>query len=1044
MEKPWRALTRPLVPNLSALMESLSRSIIGLSVNPTSDFKNPKFVVELLLRETPEPMLDTVSFGISGGTPESSEQLQDRDINRAVAIVLLRLRVHWPVKRFHVKAKKSNSFVSKVLNARKNAGDGQTGLQGLRVLNGVAPKERCHRFLHLFRQFTENVRGLEVNISSIERLMVKLGGDEESDSAKLETIIQKIATKAGWELADYNFDHPPAAKSSSADGQPPVPTSDGGKESIRADLRAKMHRAQELHGRDEGKEAIGLLEEVFHAAQAHGLKQEQLEAILNLGFATSARRDFKAVERRLREAEKLIPDVDGEWFQIQYKRLKARVLLHNKYPEPAENFLKRAIALGESGGKDKNIEKVALLARASYVHLLSEQKRASEADEHMIRMRSVIEAANEDQDLGLIAEVLEACIHWAAAKGDKEQAVSFVKIALERGAGGEAATCFGHSLHDCANGARGMKATEIALACAEAAERLGHVAERPDMAFAAAYTAAAVLIDKEDFHAVRERCVRLLDVAKTLPEPKLRFALFHLLSLASRQLGDKTTAVDAAETALRDCEGDVTGVCMAKMALAEALRDSGRVKDALEHARTALQLSEHADVPPEWVETNLVLIADCAARLGDWATAESHAEQLGKRSPSSGSKDRRMLVENRIRMHKMLREGLTSVINATEPLSLARTEGALSVQAANAVLVRGILEGWKHYPNAAAAMYDYWGRGNLTRAMLNMRAFPNALNITLEVHTIDEARRAIRLWGLIADVLVLIWKGPTVSNRVYCPVTDSFTNAGGGGYIAALVKGIPRDPKSATGMKMWEHDESADGTTPIIGVSHASLLPPEVGRFLCEDAVHLIALGRLIVVPATGIGCVGTGHGPVEALFAEACNAIPAIKGDAARFPASWLPYFHDIPLNALAHVVQEFDEPLRRLRILLMRKARQFQSSGTTGTEAKELELELQDSIAEITDAHAGLRQKHGWGEAQEAVLSRQDGFTGESIAPILVLQNMGYRWRIERANTDSAAETQMIPKANEPILTWLHPPDTKPKFITQDDMPDTRRKRK
>lgn len=1006
--------------------------------------KTPKFLVELLLRETPEPTLDMVNFGISGGTQESSLQLQDRDINSAVAIILLKLRAHWPVKRFHVKTKKKNSIVKTVLNARKNAGDGQTGLQGLRVLHAVANKERCHRFLHLFRALTNDSKGLDLNIGSLERLTVKLGGDEVLDSAKLERIVQRIATKAGWELADYNFDHPPAPQAAPVEGRPQEPTLDAAKESIRADLRAKMMRAQELHGRDEGKEAVVLLEEVFHAANAHGLKQEALEATLNLGFATSARRDFKAVERRLREAEKLIPDVDGAWFQIQYKRLKARVLLHNKYPEPAENLLQKAIALGESGGKDKNVEQVTLLARASYVHLLSEQKRTTEADEHMAGMRAIIEAPNEDYDLGLIAELLEACIHWAAAKGDREQAVSFVKIALERGAGREAAICLGHSLHNCANGARGMKATEIALACAEAAERLGHVAERPDMAFAAAYTAAAVLIDKEDFHAVRERCVRLLDVAKTLPEPKLRFALFHLLSLASRQLGDKTTAVDAAETALRDCEGDVTGACMAKMALAEAFRDSGRVKEALEHARTALQLSEHADVPPEWVEANLVLIADCAARLGDWAIAESHAEQLGKRSPSSGSKDRRMLVENRIRMHKMVREGLTSVINATEPLSLARTEGAPTVQAANAVLVRSIIEGWKHYPNAAAAMYDYWGRGNLTRAMLNMRAFPNALNITLEVHTIDEARRAIRLWGLIADVLVLIWKGPTVSSRVYCPVPDSFTSAGGGGYIAALVKGIPRDHKSATGMKMWEHDETADGTTPIICVSHASLLPPEVGRFLCEDAVHLIALGRLIVVPATGIGGVGTGHGPVEALFAEACNAIPAIKGDAARFPASWLPYFYDIPLNALAHVVQEFDEPLRRLRILLMRKARQFQSSGTTGTEAKELELELQDSIAELTDAHAGLRRKHGWGEAQEAFLSRQDGFTGESIAPILVLQNMGYRWRIERATTDSAAEMKMIPKANEPILTWLHPPDTKPKFFEQDDMPDERRKRK
>lgn len=1009
--------------------------------------KNPKLFVELLLRDSPGPTLDVVNFGISGGTQESVSQLQDRDINRAVAIILLKLSAHFPVKRFHVKAKKRNSFVKTVLNARKNAGDGQTGLLGLRVLHGVAPKEHCHRFLHLFRPLTNDASGLEVNISNLERLTVKLSGDEESDSTKLESIVQKIATKAGWELADYRFDHPPASpagKAPLAENEPQEPICGATKESIRADLRAKMTRAQELDQRDEGKEAIRLLEEVCHIAQAHGLKQEALVATLNLGFVKSARRDFKAVERRLREAEKLLPDVNEAWFQIQYKRLKARVLLHNKCPKPAEGLLKKAIAFGESGAKDKDIEQAALLARASYVHLLCEQQRVSEADEHMARMRAIIEAPDGDRELGLIAELLEACIHWAAAKGDKDQASIFVKTALERGAGREAALCFGHSLHDCANGARGMKATDIALMCAEAAERLGHVAERPDMAFAAAYTAAAVLIDREDFHAVRERCVRLLDVAKTLAEPKLRFALFHLLSLASRQLGDKTTAVEAAETALRDCEGDVTGVCMAKMALAEALRDSGRVQEGLEQARTALQLSEHAYVPPEWVEENLVLIADCAARIGDWETAKNHADLLGKRSPATpGSRDRRKLAENRIQMQKMIREALVSVVNTQEPLSAAKTEGASSVQAANAMLLKDVVGGWKEYPRAASAIYDMWGRGNLLRAMLNMRAFPNTLNITLEVHTVDEARQAIRLWALVADVLILIWKGPTLSSGVMCPVSPSFLEAGGGGYIAMLIKEPPPIPAEVSGLGVWKTMNASPVRFPAMMTPHASLLPPDVGRFLCEEAVHLISLGRLIFVPATGIGCIGTGHGPVEGLFAEACNAIPAIKGDVAKFPASWMPYFHDIPLNALAHVVQEYGEPLRRFRILLMRKTRQFRSSGIIGTEAKELELEIQDSIAEIADAQAELRRKHGWGEAQEAVVSRQEAFTEETVAPILILQNMGYRWRIEPAIGEPASEFKMIPGDNEPILTWLHPPDTKPRFVTGEEVREALRRR-
>jgi hypothetical protein len=141
---------------------------------------------------------------------------------------------------------------------------------------------------------------------------------------------------------------------------------------------------------------------------------------------------------------------------------------------------------------------------------------------------------------------------------------------------------------------------------------------------------------------------------------------------------------------------------------------------------------------------------------------------------------------------------------------------------------------------------------------------------------------------------------------------------------------------------------------------------------------------------------------------------------------------------------VEEYDEPLRRLRILLMRKTRQFRSSGITGTEAKELELEIQDALAEIADTQAGLSRKHGWGEAQEAVVSRHEGFNEENVAPILILENMGYRWRIEPAIGEPMPEMAMVPGDNEPLLTWLHPPDTKPKFITPDDLRDANRKRK
>ena len=813
--------------------------------------------------------------------------------------------------------------------------------------------------------------------------------------------------------------------------------------SLRADLHAKLSRAQVLHARDDNKEAIALLEEVYHAARSHGLKEQQLEAALNLGFTTSDRHDFKVVERRLRDAEKLIRDVKTPWHQIQYYRLKAKVLRHKKHLTHAEKALQKAVALSKSD--DADVVQVGLLARASYVHLLCGEKRADEAEDHIVRLRKVVEKDDDSQPVALLAESLEACIHWAASKGDMKQVNAFVVTALRHGSGREAAICIGHTLHDCANGLRGMKATEAAVICADAAERLGHIAQRSDMALAAGFTAAGALAESGDYPAARERCIRLLEKSKGVAEPLLRSCVTQLLSQTSRQLGDKTTAIEMAEAALRDSEGDVIALCLARMALAEALRDSGKVKEAIEHARAADHLSAHADAPPEWNDQVLALIGECAALLGDWDTAETIPARLRERSVTSSSAlQRRRVVENQIQMHKMIRESLTSVISAKAPLAVAGTEDADSVQAANTTLVKGLITGWLAFPNAAEKIYDFWGRGNLLRAMLNMRAFPQSFNVTLEVHTVEEARQAIRLWALLADVLVLIWKGPTVSSSVITPVPRSFFDAGGGGYIATICGESPQEMSRTMNLGVPRVEIPSDGPTPTVMTHYASLLPPEVGRFLTEEAMPLVATGRLLVVPATGICCVGSGHGPLESLFAEACNAIPAIKGDAARLPASWVPYFPDIPLGALADVAHEHETSLRSLRLLLFRKTRQLRGSGVTGAEAKELELEIQDSLAQITDTQSGLRRKHGWSEAREAVATRYDGFSEEHVAPILVLQSMGYRWRVEPTFGAPPSKSILLPKDDEPVGTWLHPADTKPGRLSEEQLRDIKRQMK
>ncbi|MFZ5864687.1 MAG: hypothetical protein ACOYXY_02265, partial [Thermodesulfobacteriota bacterium] len=280
--------------------------------------------------------------------------------------------------------------------------------------------------------------------------------------------------------------------------------------------------------------------------------------------------------------------------------------------------------------------------------------------------------------------------------------------------------------------------------------------------------------------------------------------------------------------------------------------------------------------------------------------------------------------------------------------------------------------------------------------------------------------------------------GPTVSTHVVCPVPPSFGTAGGGGYFASQVVGRPTKPEDVTGLAKfgWSEGRPEDAITPFIMARHTSLLPPEMGRFLAREALKLVAQGRLIVVPATGIGCVGAGHGPIETLFAKACNAIPAIKGEATTYPTSLVPYFPDVPLDALAEVALQYSGPLRRFRIALMRKSRQFIDASSGGYEAKQLELELNDALAQISDSQSALRRKYGWGEAHEPMWHRYDGFSCEYLTPIFVLKSMGYRWKIEYVPENISINPEYLPKADEPICAWLHPADTHVETLSKDQI--------
>ena len=94
-----------------------------------------------------------------------------------------------------------------------------------------------------------------------------------------------------------------------------------------------------------------------------------------------------------------------------------------------------------------------------------------------------------------------------------------------------------------------------------------------------------------------------------------------------------------------------------------------------------------------------------------------------------------------------------------------------------------------------------------------------------------------------------------------------------------------------------------------------------------KEARQLLEDGRLVVVPATGVGCVHPGHGPLEQLLTESANGVAGLRGSGKsnEVPIGLIPYSPDAPFDLLADIAQAQQGELRKLRRLLIRRTREL-----------------------------------------------------------------------------------------------------------------------
>ncbi len=252
-----------------------------------------------------------------------------------------------------------------------------------------------------------------------------------------------------------------------------------------------------------------------------------------------------------------------------------------------------------------------------------------------------------------------------------------------------------------------------------------------------------------------------------------------------------------------------------------------------------------------------------------------------------------------------------NIINEPEPLKLARTEKAKSVQDAHKEIIRPLLEWTDKCPRGLQGIYDFWGRGNLTRYVLNHRGFNRAFHVTVEATNISEARHWVRVLSPLVDVLTILWKGPMMdSSMVIVPVHHKYEEPGGWGY----------DICAGSNCKPDENSNDFDWS-PAMG--WATLLPENVTKFIFEEARAFFEAGRLFLLPAPNVGCIDHWHGPLERMFNDITMASPILSAQGNNRQSTSLdsipiPYFPNISLSELLKVTEEEGDSLLETRLAL------------------------------------------------------------------------------------------------------------------------------
>ena len=789
--------------------------------------------------------------------------------------------------------------------------------------------------------------------------------------------------------------------------------------------RSKAKDAQELVRSGKHPEAIQAMVEALAIARTTGDEEEEVEILSGLALLSSSRRLGGDQEHYLREAEKKADKLKSPVAKAIYLRARATTLERLRDVEGADAAYRAALKECEGPDDEKrNLATQACVIRSEFVHFLCTHSRFEEAQSILASAEDYARQQPAEAEGELFQAALEAGIHWSVVAEDHDGAIRRIRDLESYATTSRLAYRIGGDLLNVATHASRAKSHAVALAAAQASIRLGRQSiEYAPSSFlvGALYSEAMVMMQSGDHATALAKAEAILDLCKRPEDASIRQATLQLIAEIRRAGGDAQAAVDMATTALASANDEPENIAFSKLAVARALNDNGQTEDALKQAREAWMLIADAGLPARAAVDVLGQIANYASQLGaDEALTEATNDLDRLSEDEEKVRDDKAQVLARAFANQQLRERLLAVLNEPDTVPDGVREQEASLRSANAEAVKPLLRWWDDNPEHRTAAYDFWGRGSFARILGNTRNFPNSFNVSVEVRSLDDVRRSLRLWGLYADFLMLVWKGPTKSSFDILPIPGDYCDPGGWGYVVAAGTTLKRRGSS----RKW-----------YPALAHRSLLPDDVGHFLAHDARPFLSTGRLIVVPAVGAGCFSPGHGPFEQLLSEAANAVPTIRWrDRTGLRIGAIPHSPDAPFEVLAGLANEEEERLRKLRLLLLRRSRECAGSYETEVESKLLALEIDDALRDFEARHGVVVRKRGFAHATESLGGgtarfRSDGrklsksLSNSPFAPLFLLQGLGSGWRVESSEIPRLA-ARFEPQEGDVIGTWLASP--------------------